>query len=150
MDFEKMTVAEYQKQYGIKLFTSEGAIKSPDSVYTALDSLNLATSPVECFGALALDVANKVIATDIIFKGTANKSLVHPRDIFSFAIKHNAVSIIVFHNHPTGNPDASEADYACTEKLVEGGKILGIPVIDSMIITKAGNVSLRELRGSIF
>jgi DNA repair protein RadC len=69
---------------------------------------------------------------------------VHPREVFKDAIMHNAYSVVLAHNHPSGDPEPSEDDLAMTKRLVETGKILGIEVIDHIIITKNGYLSFKD------
>ncbi|TRZ77561.1 JAB domain-containing protein [bacterium] len=76
--------------------------------------------------------------------GSLNTSIVHPREVFAEAIKNKAASVIFVHNHPSGNPEPSESDLVTTKKLVEGGKILGIEVLDHVIITKKTFLSMKE------
>lgn len=84
--------------------------------------------------AIFLNTKKQVINSKIIFIGTANQSLVHPRDIFREAINYNAISIIIMHNHPTGEIKPSMEDDIFTTKLVSTGKTIGILVIDHLII----------------
>lgn len=88
----------------------------------------------ESFVVLFLDTKNKLIKKEEIFKGTISSSTIHPREIFKLAVKHSAYSIIVVHNHPSGNSMPSQADIELTDKLMESGKLLGIPIIDHIII----------------
>ena len=88
----------------------------------------------ESFVVLFLDTKNKLIKKEEIFKGTISSSTIHPREIFKLAVKHSAYSIIVVHNHPSGNSMPSQADVELTDKLMESGKLLGIPIIDHIII----------------
>ena len=88
----------------------------------------------ECFKVLFLDTKNKLIAIEELFKGTISQATIHPREIFKLAVKHSAYSIVVVHNHPSGNSTPSQADIELTSKLMESGKLLGIPVIDHVII----------------
>ena len=81
-----------------------------------------------------LDTKKYIISSKVIFIGTVNASTVHPRDIFREAIDVNAVSIIIMHNHPTGEAEPSYNDDVFTNKLVSLGKMLGIEVIDHLII----------------
>ncbi len=76
--------------------------------------------------------------------GSLNTSIVHPREVFAEAIRNKAASVIFVHNHPSGNPEPSESDLVTTKKLVEGGKILGIEVLDHVIITKKTFLSMKE------
>ena len=80
-----------------------------------------------------LNSKNEVIDNKIVFMGTANESIIHPRDIFKEAIVLNAIKVICIHNHPSGNPYPSLEDKAITERLKEVGKIVGIPLVDHII-----------------
>lgn len=93
----------------------------------------------ECFVVLALDAVNAPIGRPrIVAMGTVNGVEVHPRDIFRVAIARNAVSIIVAHNHPSGDTEPSLDDRALTRKISEAGKLLGIPLLDHIIVTPSG------------
>ena len=88
----------------------------------------------ENFILLALNNKNKVICINTISIGHLSASIVHPREVFKSAILSNCASIIVVHNHPSGNSNPSHEDLAVTERLVKAGKILDIPVLDHIII----------------
>ena len=92
-------------------------------------------SKKEHFAAFYLDTQNKLIERQIISIGTLNASLVHPREVFEPAIALHAASVIVCHNHPSGNADPSSDDLAITKRLAEAGKILGIGLTDHIIST---------------
>lgn len=102
----------------------------------------------EVFRVLLLSTRNEVLKRVTVSKGSLSASLVHPRDVFYPAIKANAASIILVHNHPSGDPEPSSDDVELTERLVEAGKLLGIAILDHVVVAKRGFVSLRE-RGSI-
>jgi DNA repair protein RadC len=91
----------------------------------------------EKFILICLNSANKIIKYDIISIGNLNSSIVHPREIFKAAIENSSASVILMHNHPSGNPEPSSEDISITKKLVEAGKMLDIPVFDHIIL--AGN-----------
>ena len=91
---------------------------------------------------LTLDGANRLIAKRVITVGTLTASLVHPREVFADAIADRAASIIVVHNHPSGQLQASVADRDVTRRLSEAGELIGIPLIDHLIVTKHGAVSI--------
>lgn len=76
--------------------------------------------------------------------GSLNASIVHPREVFAEAVKNKAASIILVHNHPSGDPEPSEDDLDLTQRMVEAGKILGIEVIDHVIISKNSYFSFKE------
>ncbi|XOB46308.1 MAG: RadC family protein [Candidatus Nealsonbacteria bacterium] len=78
------------------------------------------------------------------FIGTLNANLVHPREIFEQALLHNAASVILVHNHPSGDAEPSEADLEITKRVIEAGKIMGIDVLDHIIITKTKIFSFKE------
>jgi DNA repair protein RadC len=88
----------------------------------------------ECFFILLLDSKNRVIREERISEGTLTCSLVHPREAFTPAIRESAASLILVHNHPSGDPAPSREDEEITSRMVEGGKLLGIGVLDHIII----------------
>ena len=79
-----------------------------------------------------------------VFKGTLNRTIVHPREIFAIALRKHSCAIIVAHNHPSGDSSPSPEDLDVTKKLIESGAILGIPVLDHLVITKSGYYSMCE------
>ena len=90
----------------------------------------------EYFIAVFLDSKNKIIKDEVISIGTLNSSLVHPREVFKEAIKNSANSIILVHNHPSGNVEPSEEDYRVNQKLIETGEIVEIKVLDHLVVSK--------------
>ena len=96
----------------------------------------------ECFVVLTLDGANRLIDNTIVFQGTLNQSLVHPREIFAKALEDRAAKIIVAHNHPSGNLEPSVDDIKITEKLKEAGRLMGIEVLEHIIVSKNGYRSI--------
>lgn len=90
----------------------------------------------EHFVALYLNARNELVHREDISVGTVNASIVHPRDVFAPALEHNATSVIVAHNHPSGSPEPSPEDRDVTVRLAEAGKILGIRVVQHLILTK--------------
>ncbi len=98
----------------------------------------------ENFVAVYLDTKQRVIADQIITKGTLNSSLIHPREVFYGAIKHCAHSLIILHNHPSGDPRPSEEDLNVTQILKETGEIMGIALIDHIILGQTSWWSWRE------
>lgn len=96
----------------------------------------------EYFACITLDGANRLIEKRTITIGTLTASLVHPREVFADAITDRAASIIVAHNHPSGNLHPSDADRAVTERLREAGELLGIMLTDHIIVTKVSFASI--------
>lgn len=111
-------------------------ISGPQDAYGQLAYLK--DRKQECFAVLTLDGANRLIDSSIVFQGTLDCSLVHPREIFAKALEDRAASIILAHNHPSGNLDPSPEDRQITEKLKEIGELIGITVLDHIIVTKNG------------
>lgn len=91
-----------------------------------------------------LDNASQLISYKTIFCGTVNKSLVHPREIFKEAIRSSASSIILLHNHPSGNLNPSPQDRELTKNLIAIGKTMSIPILDHIIISDNGYYSFNE------
>ena len=118
-------------------------IQSVKDIFDILKN-NLGDKKKEHFEILSLDSRNKLISVDDVSIGTINANLVHPREVFKTAIQHLAVSIILVHNHPSGNPEPSEADLEITKRLVEAGKIMGIDILDHIIITKTKVFSFKD------
>jgi len=100
----------------------------------------------EKFIVVCLNSANRVIKYETISVGNLNSSVVHPREIFKVAIDNSSASIILIHNHPSGNPEPSNEDIRLTKKIVESGKILDIPVFDHLIIAGETYTSFVEKR----
>jgi len=102
----------------------------------------------EVFIVVLLNSANKIIKEITITKGLLNSSLTHPREVFRHAIVEHAASVILMHNHPSGNQEPSQEDVSITKQIVEAGKVVGIPVHDHIIIAGGNFTSLAE-RGLI-
>jgi len=98
----------------------------------------------EYFYAVYLDTNKKIIGDKLLFIGTINYSLVHPREVFKEAYLKGASAILCVHNHPSGNPLPSKQDYDITNSLIEAGKILGVKVVDHIIICKNNYYSFLE------
>jgi DNA repair protein RadC len=124
---------------------SEKKITSPQDVAEMFIPL-LKDELKEKFILICLNSANKIIKYDIISIGNLNSSIVHPREIFKAAIENSSASVILMHNHPSGNPEPSNEDISITKKLVEAGKMLDIPVFDHIILAGNSYTSFVEKR----
>ncbi len=118
-------------------------ITSPRDVYNLLGP-SLREEKREHFVAVLLDTKNGVLRTKTVSVGDLSSSVVHPREVFTEAIRHSAASLIVSHNHPSGDPTPSPDDIAVTRRLQEGGELLGIEVLDHIILGDNRFVSLKE------
>lgn len=100
--------------------------------------------PVEQFGVLLLDTKHRVIRASILSVGTLDASIVHPREVFRHAMGAGAAALVLFHNHPSGDPEPSEDDRRLTERLVAAGVLMGIDVLDHVILADTKYFSFRE------
>ena len=115
-------------------------IDSPEKAVEQLSDIR--DKKQEYFVCLTLDGANRLIAKRIVTIGTLTASLVHPREVFAEAISDRAASIIVAHNHPSGTLTASSADSEVTQRLEEAGVVLGIKLVDHLIVSSSGHLSI--------
>ena len=114
-----------------------------DDIEKAAEQLaDLRDKKQEYFVCLTLDGANRLISKRVISIGTLTSSLVHPREVFAEAITDRAAGIIVAHNHPSGNLQASDADRAVTERLRDAGELLGIKLLDHVVVTAKSHASI--------
>lgn len=118
-------------------------IKSPQDIVDLLME-EMRFLDREHFKTVILNTKNQVLAMETVSVGSLNSSVVHPREVFKNPIKKSAAAIILVHNHPSGDPTPSSEDVAVTKRLVEGGKLLGIEVLDHVVIGDKRYVSLRE------
>lgn len=118
-------------------------IRGPADIYARLGPL-LRDRRQEEFWVLYLDTQNRVRHERCLTVGLLNSSLVHPREVFAPAIAHTAASLILVHNHPSGDPEPSPEDVRVTAQLAESGRLLGIPVRDHVILGDGRWVSLLE------
>jgi DNA repair protein RadC len=100
--------------------------------------------PVEQFGVLLLDTKHRVLRTTLLSVGTLDASIVHPRDVFREAAAGGASAIVVFHNHPSGDPTPSGDDIVLTRRLVTAGDLMGIAVLDHVIVAENAFFSMKE------
>ncbi len=98
----------------------------------------------EVFKAILLDAKHMVIRDVTVSKGSLTVSIVHPREVFNLAVRESAAAIIFVHNHPSGDPQPSQEDYALTQRLMEAGEILGIRVLDHIVIGDGKYVSFAD------
>lgn len=134
-----LSAIELSRRYLIK---QNIKITSAEDVYKEL--LEYSTKKQEYFLCITLDGASHIIQKRIISIGTLNQSLVHPREVFSDAISDRAAGIIIAHNHPSGQLEASIEDKRVTKRLKEVGAIMGIELLDHVILSREGYLSLRD------
>lgn len=141
--------------FGLKLFqaVSERLAKEKISEKILLNSSkavadylqkSIGLKKKEHFIMLSIDARNNLIKISDISVGSLNASIVHPREVFKEAIQSSAAQIIIAHNHPSGNSEASPEDVALTRRLAEAAKIIGIELLDHIIVTRDNFSSLKE------
>lgn len=118
-------------------------IEEPESVFNLLKN-EIGNKKKESFYILSLTTRNNLISADKVSTGTLSASLAHPREVFLPAIKNSASTVIIVHNHPSGDPQPSEDDLKITKRLKEAGKILGIDVVDHIIVSRANYFSFKN------
>jgi DNA repair protein RadC len=125
----QLLVKEYDDKYPL--------LTDAKTVVGACD--DLFKMPKEVLVAFYLNTKMKVIEREIISIGTLNASLVHPREVFRSAILKNSSSIIILHNHPSGDTELSDADIQIKDRLIEAGNIIGIKLLDFIVFTPDGS-----------
>jgi DNA repair protein RadC len=120
----------------------KSAIQSPETAVEELKS-RLKGKKKEHFWTIFLNTRNLVIKSLEISRGSLDTSIVHPREVFKEAVAASAASVILAHNHPSGNTEPSEDDIKLTKRLVQAGDIFGIQVLDHIIISDTGYFSLK-------
>ncbi len=158
-DFHTLSLEKLQQVYGLGdakasqilaaielcrryLIKSNNRILSASDVYSELKEYT--TKKQEYFISITLDGASHIIEKRVLFIGTLNQSLVHPREVFADAISDRAAGIIVAHNHPSNTPTPSHADRAITKRLQEVATLIGIEFLDHVILTKDSYYSFNE------
>lgn len=101
--------------------------------------------PVERFGVLLLDTRHRLVRTRVLSIGSLDASVVHPREVFREAILAGAAALVLFHNHPSGDPSPSRDDVALTRRLVTAGDLVGIDVLDHLVLADSRYASMKEL-----
>jgi len=134
-----LSAVELSRRYLIK---QNIKITSAEDVYHELKEYS--TKKQEYFLVITLDGASHIIEKRIISIGTLNQSLVHPREVFADAVSDRAAGIIIAHNHPSGQLEPSIEDKRVTKRLKEVGTIMGIELLDHVILSREGYLSLRE------
>lgn len=136
--YETLTVKE-----GITNYLRSGTrYTAPSQVFETFGFLMRETK--EMFLTLHLDGKNRVVCLDLVSIGSLNQSIVHPREVFKTACLSNASSVLLIHQHPTGDPSPSKEDIAITRRLKEAGEIMGIKVLDHIIVGDGKYLSFVE------
>ncbi|MBU1049709.1 DNA repair protein RadC [Candidatus Bipolaricaulota bacterium] len=124
------------------LSRKRGVIRDAEDAIPYLSAIR--AEKQEHFVCLSLNGANEVLATRVVTVGLLDSNQVHPREVYADPITDRAASILCAHNHPSGTLEASPEDLAMTRRLVKAGEVLGIRVLDHLIVTKDGFLSLKQ------
>ncbi len=126
-------------------YPADSRIQKPEDLYRiATEVLNLDKASEEYAYAIHVDTKNKVIGVHEISHGNLNTSVVHPREVFKTALLNNAYAIFLIHNHVSGDMTPSKDDISLTTKLKEAGEMLGIMLLDHIIVSNTGFLSIKE------
>ena len=136
-------VASFELGRRLLTYESKPPIRTPQDV-ADMFMPELRYLKKEIFKGVYLDTKNRVIADETVSMGSLNTNIVHPREVFKKAIEKSAASIILVHNHPSGDPTPSNEDIELTKRMREAGNLLGIEVFDHVIIGDGKYISLKE------
>ena len=140
-------VATYRVRSGF--ITRHTIVPGTPAVAAALFMQLLGDEAVEVFGMFCLSTKLRVIAYHEVSRGALNSTTVEPRDVFKAALLANAASVVVGHNHPSGDPNPSPEDGDLTRRLVAAGTIVGVPVLDHIIVGHGGRFFSFKQAGAI-
>lgn len=138
-----LATLELGRRLHAKRLVRGSSISGPSDVFRHFHPI-LRHACQECFIVLLLDGRQRVLGKQVISRGTLTASLVHPREVFRPALAACAASLVLVHNHPSGDPTPSAEDRAVTQRLVEAGELLGVRVVDHIVVAEGGFVSLRD------
>ena len=133
----------------VKQIVTERPIQYQDTIASTQEAGRFGVSEIgdeaqEVVLVVILNTKNKINAIHRVFTGSLNTSVAHPREIFRSALLNNGARILVYHNHPSGNTEPSEADLIFTKRMEEAGNMLGIDLLDHIIVSGKEWLSLRE------
>lgn len=138
-----LAAMELGKRIALAARENQGKVTGPADVYNALQYDMLALDQEELW-VLLLDTRNNIIQKDQVYRGSVNSSQVRISEIFKGAIRRNATSIIIAHNHPSGDPSPSPEDIALTKAVIQAGRLLDIEVLDHIVVGHQKYASLKE------
>jgi DNA repair protein RadC len=133
----------------VDLLTACGGVEGPAAAASYLLP-RLGRLREEHFGVLLLDTRHRLIRAVVVSIGSLDASLVHPREVFRTATEHSAAAMVLFHNHPSGDPAPSAEDLVLTRRLVQAGELMGIGVVDHVVLGDGCWHSVRESSPALF
>ena len=132
------------QQLAMSRLSKGRALTEPRQVFSHLQTL-LQYHEHEVFALLLLDTKHRVIGFRDLFRGTLDGASVYPREVVKIALQYNAAAMILVHNHPSGDPEPSQADRVLTQKLKEALSLVGIRTLDHIVVGREGCMSMAEL-----
>ena len=135
-----VAASELGRRFFAKNDIASPVVRTARDVYEYV--VDMRSLPKEHLRGLYLNGHYKVIRDEVISIGTVDANMVHPREVFRPALEYAAAAVILVHNHPSGVTEASAADIAVTQQLIEAGALLGIEVVDHVIVTKNSYASV--------
>lgn len=149
IDEEQTTLSKVMEVVSMKQIIQETPKNYESHIVSSTHAGNIGIREIgdeasECVLVLCLSTKNKINAMHKVFAGSLNTSVAHPREIYRTAIMNNAARIILYHNHPSGDTEPSEADLSFTRRLADSGDMLGIELLDHFVVTNDEYLSFRE------
>jgi DNA repair protein RadC len=141
---ELLAVIELSRRMALDQSMNVDVIDQPDRLIAWLKK-ELGSLKQEHFLVIFLNTKNHILGYRALFVGGLDRSIVHPREVFKQAVAYSAARIIVVHNHPSGDVTPSDNDYHVTQVLEEAGQTMGIPLLDHLIVSHSGYISLRSI-----
>ncbi len=141
-------VMEMARRYLGQSMTRGSALESPAAVRTYLKA-QLRHEADEVFGCLFLDTKHRPLVFEVLFRGSIDSAAVYPRQVVKRTLAHNAAALILCHNHPSGNPEPSQADIRLTHRLMDALETIDVRILDHFIVGDGEPLSMRE-RGCFF
>ena len=138
-----LAALELGKRLHQERYAQHVRLTTPQAVYAFLKT-DLEMLTQEMFYALYLNTKGKLIKKQLLFMGSLSSAIVHPREVFKHAVSVSAASIIIVHNHPSGDPTPSPSDIDITDTMVETGRVMAIDVMDHIVIGQGKYYSFRE------
>ncbi|ABZ00632.1 DNA repair protein RadC [Pseudomonas sp. SbB1] len=136
-------ISQMAQQLAMSRLSKGRALTEPKQVFSHLQTL-LQYHEYEVFALLLLDSKHRVIGFRELFRGTLDGASVYPREVVKIALEHNAAAVIMVHNHPSGDPEPSQADRTLTTTLKNALNMVGTRILDHVVVGHEGCVSLAE------
>ena len=139
----EVDILQMAQQLAMSRLFKGRALTDPRQVFTHLQTL-LQYHEYEVFALLLLDTKHRILGFQELFRGTLDGASMYPREVVKIALEHNAAAVILVHNHPSGDPEPSQADRTLTSNLKNALNLIGTQILDHVVVGSEGCVSLAE------